>query len=254
VVDTEGFLISSDETFQQDPDVIFDGLRYMVVWEDRRGSYPAIYGARVHPAGIVIDKDGLPISNIRGHQGRPAVTFDGANYMVVWQNGDRDPTRIFGARVDPSSGAVLDMEGMPVSAWPHAQYSPVVTPGPSGQILAAYSSFVPPSAYGSSRIFASILSIPSDGSPVEIAAAPNPFRTTVSIGFRLPAGSKIRLSVHDAAGRLVRTVARGYRGPGWHHESWNGRDEEGRSVPDGIYFTRIQSKFGKTGTKCILVR
>jgi large repetitive protein len=98
------------------PAVAFDGTNYLVVWEDTRSGARDIYGIRVNPAGEVIDSGAIPISAATGDQRQPAIAFDGANYLVVWQDA-RSGTRIYGARVTPA-GVVLDPLGIPIAAGP----------------------------------------------------------------------------------------------------------------------------------------
>lgn len=113
--------------------VAFDGTNYLVVWHDRR-NYPdhAIYGARVTPAGEVLDPEGIAISTqVRypnspaGFQARPAVAPRAGGWLVVWADSrnaaDEEERRsrsdIYGARVD-ADGAVLDAEGIAISSDP----------------------------------------------------------------------------------------------------------------------------------------
>lgn len=70
---------------------------------------------------------------------------------------------------------------------------------------------------------------------------PNPSRADVSLRFTLAAPSDVRLTIHDAQGRLVRDVAHGAHGAGTHHLSWNGADASGTRVPPGLYFARFEA-------------
>ncbi len=116
VLDDTGFAITTTEEYLSLPAVAFDGTNYLVVWEDERnsGNDEDIYGARVTPGGTVLDPDGIVIFTGDDEQRYPDVAFDGANFLVVWQDcrGDVD---VRGARVGPD-GAVLDPDGFDVSA------------------------------------------------------------------------------------------------------------------------------------------
>jgi endonuclease I len=70
-------------------------------------------------------------------------------------------------------------------------------------------------------------------------SAPNPAARSATIRFALPAAADVRLSVYDAAGRLVRVLAEGPFAPGEHEVSWDGRDAAGRPVASGVYFLRL---------------
>jgi hypothetical protein len=45
----------------------------------------------------------------------------------------------------------------------------------------------------------------------------------------------------------------GEQEPGWQRESWNGRDTGSEDVQSGIYYIRLESKYGKATGKCIYV-
>jgi hypothetical protein len=84
-----------------------------------------------------------------------------------------------------------------------------------------------------------------DGRPVvalELAApAPNPARQHARLGFALPAGARVRLTIVDATGRRVREVANGAYAAGRYAAGWDLADERGRPVAAGLYFARLEA-------------
>ncbi len=111
--------------YQSAPALAFDGTNFLVVWEDWRRANSDIYGARVTPAGVVLDPDGIPISIAGNDQSSPAVAFDGTNFVVFWEDWRSDTADIYGARVT-QTGVVLDSDGIAVSAAANTQRSPTV--------------------------------------------------------------------------------------------------------------------------------
>jgi hypothetical protein len=124
---------------QISPDLAFDGTNYLVVWSDTRtGSGPStdtnVYGARVSPAGSVLDTSGIAIATAPGFQGGASVAFDGTNHFVVWsdvpQLGSSPPvSQIFGKRVKPD-GSLLDgpsnSSGIPINVTSFGKSEPTV--------------------------------------------------------------------------------------------------------------------------------
>jgi hypothetical protein len=64
---------------------------------------------------------------------------------------------------------------------------------------------------------------------------PNPFDSSTAIPYFLPAASSVRLSIHDAGGRLIRTLVDEDRGAGPHAISWDGKTDSGAEASSGIY-------------------
>jgi hypothetical protein len=117
VLDPDGIAISTAAGFKEGPALAFDGTDFLAVWQDGRGQDPYdIYGARVSPAGTVLDPEGIAVSTAAGWQYFPAVASDGSDFLVVWQE-ERDSggTDIYGARVN-SSGGILDPGGFAITA------------------------------------------------------------------------------------------------------------------------------------------
>ena len=69
---------------------------------------------------------------------------------------------------------------------------------------------------------------------------PNPFNPATTIRYTLACTATVSLTIHDAAGRLVRTLDGGtWRGPGVYTVRWRGNDDLGRSQSAGTYFCRL---------------
>jgi subtilisin family serine protease len=74
---------------------------------------------------------------------------------------------------------------------------------------------------------------------IALAALPSPFHETTSIRFVVPVAGDVSLVVYDASGRVVRTLAHGWKNAGPQAVTWNGLDRAGREVPTGIYFAAL---------------
>jgi hypothetical protein len=94
-----------------------------------------------------------------------------------------------------------------------------------------------------------------------LSITPNPFRTTtnISIGIRVPlrgSGASFQdfqtksreLRIYDAAGRLIRSFT---LGPMLSALCWNGYDQQGQSIPPGVYFVRLGTAEGTAVKKII---
>jgi len=87
--------------------------------------------------------------------------------------------------------------------------------------------------------------------PDEFALAqnyPNPFNPTTTIEFDLPRAMTVDLSIYNATGRRVVTLASGLLSVGTHRVEWNGRSQSGRSTASGVYYYRLSGD-GYTATR-----
>jgi hypothetical protein len=122
---------------QSEPAVAFDGTRYLVVWEDHRtGGDRGILGARVTPAGTVVDPVPITIAAATYHQRSPSVAFDGTTFLVVWEVREEDQADVVGARVG-TDGKPIGAGPFAVAAAPGRQSQAVVACRP-GTCLAAW--------------------------------------------------------------------------------------------------------------------
>lgn len=83
---------------------------------------------------------------------------------------------------------------------------------------------------------------------------PNPFNPETQIRFDLPEASVVRLTVYNALGQAVRTLATDAFAAGTHTVAWDGKDSAGRSVSSGTYVYRIEAGAFRDVKKMVLVK
>ncbi len=96
--------------------------------------------------------------------------------------------------------------------------------------------------------------MPVSGRPLLRAARPNPFNPTTELSFELPSAGRVRLSVVDVTGRLVRTLVNGPMSAGLHTATWDGVNEAGESVASGVYLYNLTSENGSETKRMVLMR
>ncbi len=70
--------------------------------------------------------------------------------------------------------------------------------------------------------------------------SPNPFSSRTTIRFRLAQDAEATIQIVDIRGRAVRHLASQSFPAGYSNLSWDARDRNGRRVPAGVYFARLQ--------------
>jgi hypothetical protein len=69
---------------------------------------------------------------------------------------------------------------------------------------------------------------------------PNPLNPETQIRYSLPTSGRITLKIYDIMGREVAALVNDeIMSEGWYTVTWDGRDQNGRQVPSGIYFCRL---------------
>ncbi len=71
------------------------------------------------------------------------------------------------------------------------------------------------------------------------APAPNPSQGASTMSFALSQSGDVELSIFSVDGRRVRTLARGPFEAGGYRFTWNGDDDERRSVAPGVYYAQL---------------
>jgi len=93
-------------------------------------------------------------------------------------------------------------------------------------------------------------------SPVRLAVrvAKNPAQSRVILHYSLPFADRVTLDVVDRSGRLVRRFEFGEQRSGNYKVQWDGRDNQGRTVPAGVYWIQLSTSRNSKTAKAVLVR
>ncbi|RKY67149.1 MAG: hypothetical protein DRQ08_00845 [Candidatus Latescibacterota bacterium] len=88
----------------------------------------------------------------------------------------------------------------------------------------------------------------------ELGVLSNPLFPPGRILLMLPRACALKLDVYDALGRRVRRLAEGRMSAGRHVLDWDGRDELGREVGDGVYTLLLMTPGRRIARKFVLLR
>lgn len=95
---------------------------------------------------------------------------------------------------------------------------------------------------------------PATPSPVTLYQNyPNPSKKKTMIRFTISNNTNISLNIYDISGRLVKTLANGIPGTGSYFVVWDGKNEEGKEVPGGVYLYTLRAGAYKETRKLLLI-
>ena len=90
---------------------------------------------------------------------------------------------------------------------------------------------------------------PTPGNEFVLQNYPNPFTGSTTISFSLPHNAAGEINIYNIHGQLVRTLT-----PEDQSATWNGLDEDGRIIANGIYFYTLDTGKEIITKKMILMR
>lgn len=84
--------------------------------------------------------------------------------------------------------------------------------------------------------------------------SPNPFNAATQIEYTLDRDGIVQLAVFNILGQRVATLENSFQPAGNHITIWDGRDDDGRDIPSGIYFARMTTSDAAMTRKMVLLR
>jgi hypothetical protein len=84
--------------------------------------------------------------------------------------------------------------------------------------------------------------VPGDARAALIGVAPNPFRGSAAVRFRLAETSDVAFDVFDVQGRLARRIPAARLAAGPHSLEWDGRLDSGAPAASGVYVGRVRAE------------
>ncbi len=238
------------------PDVAFSGQKYLFVWRNN-----SLSNANNYIAGRLMNADGtfatgnFTIAEAAGRQLRPSVGWDGTSFVVVWDDQRHqaaffdERTDIYGARVS-EAGVVLDPAGFPVHVGPQGDATATLLCRPDGVSYVASARFQTADPFDTYRVGITMLGLDAMTGVANLLPAgasllpntPNPFNPQTTMAYELASVQSVRLVIYDTRGRQVRALVNGDVMPaGRHTLVWDGRGDDGRELPSGVYLSRLEA-------------
>ncbi|MGE5354315.1 MAG: YCF48-related protein [Acidobacteriota bacterium] len=83
---------------------------------------------------------------------------------------------------------------------------------------------------------------------------PNPFNSSTTIEYSIDQPSNVKLIICNSLGKEVKTATTGYHDKGPYKFHWDGRDNNRRELPSGVYFYRLITENKSESKKLILLK
>jgi hypothetical protein len=222
-----------------------------------RGYYPATFPESVH----VVSGQATPNINFVLRRvddldaGVGGFVFDGytqnelelAKVTIIGANGSQDVyTDAWGDYV--VNGLQPGEYAIEVSA---AGYEPVVYPDLVVVESGAITAFISPAVYPLSGVAEP--GPQSRRTEMSLRVGPNPFSGRALIQWQVRMPGRVAVRVFDNAGRTVRAIQNGELSTGFHAAIWDGTNDLGQKVANGIYFCRLDAADTSELTKVVLL-
>ena len=83
---------------------------------------------------------------------------------------------------------------------------------------------------------------------------PNPFNPTTEIEYAIPVSNHVSIDVFNAVGQKVKTLVNRYMTAGTYRATWDGMDDNGNTMPSGVYFYKMTSSHFNSVKRMILLK
>jgi hypothetical protein len=83
---------------------------------------------------------------------------------------------------------------------------------------------------------------------------PNPFTDYTLIQYQILDDERIDLGIYSISGQRVRTLVNEFKSAGFYEVIWDGKDNQGNDLSEGIYIYILKSKSTQLMKKSVLIR
>ncbi len=217
------------------------------------------FGAPVGQRGIVFSSTAVGLrAQGRSAAGRTSVRLEWRiteHGYALWYGGRGS---WFDTGAPGSAGSMVALSGLETSLWPLTGYCAKLRVAsddprfPRTPWFSTSDNGILEADFWTAGASAEVAENPPAVDPVPLQAVPNPSAAGVILHFSLGERARVRLAVHDAAGRSLRVLTEREMGAGLHEVTWDGRDDAGRACGSGIYWARLVA--GERRVVCKVVR
>lgn len=258
---------------QHRPRILADGSSgAFICWPDYRDD-SSIYANRIDGAGDILwAANGIPICRAAGTSDWPEIISDRKGGVITaWEDTRNVAFRqdIYAQRVDGAGNVVWTLDGVPVTTAVDRQVHLSAAPdGRSGAIITWEDWRDGGLIAQRYRIYAQRvdslggLTVPTGiETPLDphssfqfLFTAPGPPSGGVEFRFELSRTADLGLEIFDVVGRRVFTTVLRNQSEGSSRYVFDGRNDEGRALPSGVYFARAVAGGSERTLKLVIVR
>lgn len=83
---------------------------------------------------------------------------------------------------------------------------------------------------------------------------PNPLRTETTIKYSVKEAGNVVLNIYDVKGRMVKRLLNANSGAGSFSTTWDGTDDAGKQLSNGVYYLKMKTSSYHTTRKMILLK
>jgi len=254
--------VCTEGSHQDYPTIATDGAHGAVIsWEDGRVSGFDIYAQRINASGVAQwTPNGVAVCAASGAQDRTGTASDGSGgAIVVWQDRRSGGSNydLYAQRLNAAGVAQWTADGIVITTASGEQRFPVIfSDGSAGAFLAwqdarnADVDIYAQRLNGSGSIPSAVGDGPSISRVTLSPNVPNPFSNQTAFDIGLPQNAHAEIGVYDVTGRLVRRMAVA----GSRRIEFDGRDNDGRALPSGVYFFRVSGAGEPVTRKMVIAR
>ena len=87
-----------------------------------------------------------------------------------------------------------------------------------------------------------------------VQSSPNPFTHNTTIQYTLPQETDVNVTIYNIKGQKVKTLVTGKYAKGTYTSTWDGKNEAGRPISNGIYFYKVETDNNTIIKKMLLLR
>ena len=89
---------------------------------------------------------------------------------------------------------------------------------------------------------------------VRLTSRPNPFSSNAQLDYTVPSAAQATLVIYNVRGQRVRQLLDRRVTAGAHTATWDGRDDRGDPVAQGVYFATLRAGDEKRTHRLVLVK
>ncbi|MCX8015181.1 MAG: T9SS type A sorting domain-containing protein, partial [candidate division WOR-3 bacterium] len=106
-----------------------------------------------------------------------------------------------------------------------------------------------------SGVISSLMAEPSRINNLTIVQnQPEPFSSYTTIQYSVPNNTIVSLVIYDVSGKEIKTLVNEHKSPGNYSVIWNGTDDNGRKVGQGVYFYVLHADGNTLQRKMLMIR